>query len=321
MIHSNLLIIHQGALGDAVLAFPAVTALRKKFNRIDMLCQGQIGKLAAKLGLADKAYPLEAAYFASLFSESADDKIKDILSGYSAILLFSFSSELENRVNQISGYPCCRIPPRPAAEDKIHVTEFLYKHILNCGLIETGSLENNIFSLPGKQTTATRMPIDTARIIIHPGAGSRRKRWPLAHFLNLAELLINRGLQPQFVCGPAEPDLAAELRNQNRPVHNSDELTDLVDLLGFAGGYIGNDSGVSHLAAYLGLPSVIIFGPADPVRWKPPGSRVQIVRPELDCLPCFEIEPENCTDPRCLTDASPEFIFKSFMGIYEHESG
>jgi ADP-heptose:LPS heptosyltransferase len=114
------------------------------------------------------------------------------------------------------------------------------------------------------------------------------------------------------VCGPAEPDLIVELRNQKKPVHTFSELTDLVDWLEAGGGYIGNDSGVSHLAAFLGLPSVVIFGPADPKRWMPVGPRVEIVRPELNCNPCFEIEPENCTEPACLTDATLESVLSAF---------
>jgi ADP-heptose:LPS heptosyltransferase len=150
------------------------------------------------------------------------------------------------------------------------------------------------------------------KIFIHPGSGSIRKRWPLARFLELADILEKKGLGPQFICGPAEQDLAAELAKQNRPVHGLGKLTDLADLLESAGGYIGNDSGVSHLASFLGLPGVVIFGPTDPLRWKPTGPRIEIVRPELDCNPCFEIEPENCPEPRCLTDASVEAVVRAF---------
>jgi ADP-heptose:LPS heptosyltransferase len=79
---------------------------------------------------------------------------------------------------------------------------------------------------------------------------------------------------------------------------------------------VGNDSGVSHLAAFLGLPTAVIFGPADPVRWKPVGPSVEMVHPELDCSPCFEIESENCSEPRCLTDASLESVLKAFDHVY-----
>jgi ADP-heptose:LPS heptosyltransferase len=316
MTDTGLLIIHQGALGDVVLTFPAIIALRKQFDRIDILCQGQIGRLAVKLGLIDKEYPLEAAYFATLFSDQVDVKIKDLIISYTNILVFSFSSDLEKAINQISDRPCLRISPRPPAPDSIHVAEYVTQHLITGGLIKTTDL-NNVVSDWQKKQTRKDHPIDTAKIIIHPGSGSIRKRWPLDRFLKLAHALQKKGWQPQFVCGPAEPDLIAEIRNQKRPVHTFSELTDLVDWFETAGRYIGNDSGISHLAAFLGLPSVVIFGPADPKRWMPVGPRVQIVRPVLDCRPCFELEPENCTQPACLTDATLETVLLAFDQVYK----
>jgi len=192
------------------------------------------------------------------------------------------------------------------------VAEFLFNNLIDCGLLEANDSNKKIFTLQRGLGTDAGRPRNAAKVIIHPGSGSVRKRWPLARFLEVAEVLEKRGLQPQMICGPAESDLADELRNQERPAHHLNELTDLVEWLESAGGYIGNDSGVSHLAGFLGLPSVVIFGPADPVRWKPLGPRVEIVRPELDCNPCFEIEPENCPEPRCLTDVSVEAVVRAF---------
>ena len=93
MADAKLFIIHQGALGDVVLTFAGLIALRKQFGRIDILCQGQVGKLATRLGLVDKAYALEAAYFATLFCGAADDKINTLIRSYDRIVIVSFSTE------------------------------------------------------------------------------------------------------------------------------------------------------------------------------------------------------------------------------------
>jgi heptosyltransferase-3 len=316
MTDSSLLIVHQGALGDVVLTFPAIIGLRKKFSRIDVLCQSQLGKLAQKVGLVEKWFPLEAAYFATLFSDQIEGNIKDFICSYTTILIFSFSSDLKKSISQITDSQCFQIPPRPPAQDKIHVAEFLFKNLIDCELLEAADSNNKIFTLQGKQNYRTGRLIDTSKILIHPGSGSKRKRWPLAQFLKLADVLKKRGLQPQFICGPAEPDLTDKLQNHNRQVYNLSELTELVELLQSAGGYIGNDSGVSHLAAFLGLPTTVIFGPADPARWKPLGPNVQIVRPGLECNPCFEIESHNCPEPKCLTEVSVKSVRKAFSMIY-----
>ncbi|MDX1709102.1 MAG: hypothetical protein R3274_10910, partial [Desulfobacterales bacterium] len=185
MTEAKLLIIHQGALGDVVLTFPATIALGQKFDRIDILCQGQIGKLAAKLGLVDKAYPLEAAYFATLFSDQVDAKINDFISSFTKIIVFAFSAELESSINQISDRPCLRIPSRPPARNRIHVSEFILQHLRQEGLIESTAAGNTVSSWHRQQAPRRAGSIDSSRIIIHPGAGSKRKRWPLDRFLKL----------------------------------------------------------------------------------------------------------------------------------------
>jgi ADP-heptose:LPS heptosyltransferase len=96
-----------------------------------------------------------------------------------------------------------------------------------------------------------------------------------------------------------------------------DDLIRLAQLYQTAGGYIGNDSGASHLAALLGLPALVIFGPADPARWKPSGPHVEIVRPSLTCQPCFETEPSNCPEPKCLEDITPDRVLKVFYKVYK----
>jgi ADP-heptose:LPS heptosyltransferase len=193
----------------------------------------------------------------------------------------------------------------------------LFKNLINSGLLKVADSNEKHFSWQKRQAHREGKLIDTSKIIIHPGSGSIRKRWPLTNFLDLTDGLEKRGLQPRFVCGPAEPDLIEEIRNQDRQIHTFSELTDLVDWFESAGGYIGNDSGISHLAAFVGLPSVVIFGPSDPLRWKPLGSRVRIVRPELDCQPCFEIEPDNCAQPACLTDATLESVLTAFDQVFK----
>ena len=316
MAKDKLFILHQGALGDVVLTFASLVALRKHFSRIHILCQGQIGRLAVKLGLADKTYPLETAFFATLFSDAVEAKIKDLISRYEKIVVFSFFAELENTINRIADRPCLRIPPRPPARDRTPVAEFLLQKLIAGGLIEAARANDWVSDWQQQHTLKAGRSGDTPTIIIHPGSGSIRKRWPLARFLQLTDVLEKRGWRPQFLCGPAEPDLDADIKNRNRQVHRFDELADLADWLKAADGYIGNDSGISHLSSFLGIPSVVIFGPADPERWKPPGPRVGIVRPELNCDPCFEIGPCNCDRPTCLTDATLESVLHAFDSQY-----
>jgi ADP-heptose:LPS heptosyltransferase len=117
------------------------------------------------------------------------------------------------------------------------------------------------------------------------------------------------------VIGPAEEDLLPELSRRAATVHRPHNGIELLALLRSAAAYIGNDSGVSHLAAWAGLPSVVIFGPADPVRWRPRGRRVEIVQPPLDCRPCFETAAENCSAADCLVRVTPGDVMAAFERV------
>jgi ADP-heptose:LPS heptosyltransferase len=312
MSDKKLLIIHQGALGDFILIFPAIIRLQKYCEGIDVLCQSGIGKLAKALGFVEKWYPLEAAYVASLFTDRVDSKIKTLLTPYANIILFTLSDQLEQTIRHITSVTICRLPPKPPGYVRIHLTEFVLENLINCGLIEKPDAVVADIPLPAQRGR----PRCSAKILLHPGAGSIRKRWPITNFIEVEAMLKADGLAPEFILGPAEEDLVNTLPRSNRTVHILTELTELADLLNSAGGYIGNDSGASHLAAFLGVPSGVIFGPADPKRWKPVGRAVEIVRPELECRPCFETEITNCDGSECLHATTPEKVVKAFYRVY-----
>ncbi len=316
MTDKNLLIIHQGALGDFIAIFPAIDLLSDRFSRVDVICQSQLGKLAQYLGLATSWYPLEGAAFSSLYSDQPDPDIKTRLRRYDRVLLFSSSSALEQSLQGIMQSRCVRIEPKPPAAQPIHITDHALENLLHCGLIQPGQPELKRLHCKqfGKQNPMDRR--DNTTILLHPGSGSKRKRWPLSQFKQIESRLTSQGLKTEFVLGPAEEDLLDELQDRNRKIHRLFDLIELARLYQKAGGYIGNDSGASHLAAFLGLPTLVIFGPADPIRWKPNGPLVEIVRPDLSCRACFETEPSNCDAPKCLEEITPDTVIKAFYRVY-----
>jgi ADP-heptose:LPS heptosyltransferase len=84
---------------------------------------------------------------------------------------------------------------------------------------------------------------------------------------------------------------------------------------------VGNDSGVTHLAALAGAPFVAIFGPSDPLRWAPRksgGGKGRVLREKTDCLPCFELESKNCDSPACLL-TGVETAWQALMEVIERQ--
>jgi len=307
-----LLIVHQGALGDLVCIFPVIAALRRHFRPVGILCQEHLGRLAAAEGLVEASLPIEAAWTASLFAGDAGLEARRLFAPYTHFLAFSRSETLVSSLQRLGDTRVCRIPPRPAAGRRVHVAEHALEHIRGCGL-----LPEHERTLPETAASATA-PVEKNRsktVLIHPGAGSPRKRWPLEGFQDVAVQLEALRLSPEFVIGPAEQDLLPELARREAFVHRPVGSLDLLALLRSAAAYIGNDSGVSHLAAWAGLPSVVIFGPTDPARWRPRGDAVEIVQPPLDCMPCFETAVENCAAADCLARISPGHVMEAFHRV------
>jgi heptosyltransferase-3 len=318
MKEKRLLIIHQGSLGDFVLTFPAIILLKKKLYCIDAICQSRLGKLACGLNVIDRWFPLEAASFASLYSDDIDSTVKEIIDSYHHVVLFSFSTDLEKAIKKISSGNVYLIPPRPVPSQKTHVSSHILSHLAGSGLLGEGDDAQKGIEPPIQHPDEGKRPFISSKILIHPGSGSRKKIWPVSNFIKIDVSLRSNGLTPEFILGPAEHFLLEILKqddNQKRVVHIIDELTDLVLLFNTAGGFIGNDSGMSHLAAFMDLPTVAVFGPSDPERWKPVGRAVKVVRPALECSPCFETEIKDCEQMECFDKTSPETVLNAFYRL------
>ena len=117
-------------------------------------------------------------------------------------------------------------------------------------------------------------------ILLHPGSGGLMKCWPRARFADLAGRLLDAGQRVRFVLGEAEAErfdaaASAELGVSAAPVETLRTLDELTATLRACRAYVGNDAGPTHLAAQLGLPTLALFGPSDPDRFRPlgPGAR------------------------------------------------
>jgi ADP-heptose:LPS heptosyltransferase len=102
-------------------------------------------------------------------------------------------------------------------------------------------------------------------VIIHPFSGGAAKNWPLEYFQELAKQLP---VPVEWIAGPEE-DLAGARRFDN--------LLDLAKYISASAAYLGNDSGITHLAAATDAPTVALFGDSDARVWSPRGRRVRVI--------------------------------------------
>jgi heptosyltransferase-3 len=240
----NILVVRACAIGDFVLNLPALQALQNLDigARFTLVGYPETLELARDFVNVAAIHSIESGPWNRLFHESIDGLNFD-----RAVVWMKDPSVAENL-------------RRSGITDVFRANPFPVQGHAGRYLIHTLGL------IPPALPDVWRLR--KARIILHPGSGSPGKCWP--YFRELA----NRLDRVSFLIGPAEPefDTGAYPRLENLP------LREVARELASAQGFIGNDSGITHLAAYLGCPTIAIFGPTDPGVWGPVGRRVTILR-------------------------------------------
>jgi ADP-heptose:LPS heptosyltransferase len=164
-------------------------------------------------------------------------------------------------------------------------------------------------------------------VLLHPGAGWAIKRWLAARWGRLAGLLAARyGTLPLVITGPGEEQLERTIIEESggiaaglaRPL----SLGALAALHRRSRLVVGIDSGPLHLAAMMGCPVVALYGPADPVEFRPlcASARLRVVAIKLACSPCGTLLNPPCgthTDPACMTGISVEQVFSAAADLLE----
>lgn len=161
-----------------------------------------------------------------------------------------------------------------------------------------------------------RRPERKATVALVMSATWPAKAWPAAHVAQLVGLLAESGLDPLIVPGPGDEGLLAELGGtvDARRVAPPTDLLELADLLGECRLFAGTDCGARHLAAALGLPTVTLFGPTDPVGWNLADPSHVSLGTGVECSPC---DLRECPVPGhpCLEDLAPERVARVVIAL------
>jgi heptosyltransferase III len=243
------LLIRPGAIGDFIVSLPALESLRTDY--VEIWCAEQNVPLAR---FADKVCSIGSTGLDMLEIDSPA-RLVERLGGFDDIVSWYGSARIEFR----DAVARLRLPFRflPALPSGCHAVDF---HMRQVGAPLGASPR---LAVPARERE------DFA--VIHPFASSPAKRWPLEKFREVARRLA---MPVKWLAGPEE-ELAGAVR--------FGDLYELGCWLATARVYIGNDSGISHLAAAVGTPVVGLFGPTDPAVWAPRGARV--LRPLETVLP------------------------------------
>ncbi len=311
-MNRNIVIIHPGALGDVLLAVPAITKLVARFSQhtILLIAHAPISRLLAECRLIDEWISIESPICIGLFTRF----------GYQPIELQSRLERCDAAVawtEDTDGSLACVFREFRISQVRIQSP---FSSALNAGHQRDRFLETvgeSRADLPGQD--ALQIPDhlleegrvclrergvsqDRSLVLVHPGSGSIHKCLGAEKLACILQRLQQQGMYPVLVEGPADQDAVEgvlKLLSKKPPVLRDLDLSLLAGVLAQAELYLGHDSGLTHLAALLGVRTIAVFGPTDDHRWAPHGNQVTIVRGAPCVCPSWDAV-KNCHEKPCL---------------------
>jgi heptosyltransferase-3 len=290
----HILIIRPGAIGDTLLTFPVIEALRGQVDdpHVTFVGNAAVLPLTRTFGLAEDTDDYEASRWGELFSAAGirTPSLRELLQQTDlAICWLRDPDGLVRRNLAAAGVRrIIQAPGRPPGGERVHEMTYLARSI---GLEGVRSpLFDKLLDVRGEQE-AEDGGVQLRRIAIHPGSGGASKCWPVERFAAVVSGLWRRRRPVLLLAGPADHERLMELQRLLPPPEEAAmlmtlrnaPLLDVARHLQHCDAYLGNDSGVTHLAALLGVPTVALFGPSDPVVWQPQGRAVRVLyEPRLE---------------------------------------
>ena len=307
-------ILQPGAIGDCILTLPLAELMKETVcpGGVDIIGHTEYLGMLPGRSCVDAVRSLDSISLHRLFAGEGDFELADgdplimAFAGYSWIASFLGESDSHFEKNLIFTVNCSnsaevitlamKLGPdstgSPQAEHNIHISDFYRKQFVEQSQLLSQE-HNSAVGMPlirvtradklrGMEIMAENGVMPTTKaIIMHPGSGGAHKCWHLDNFLAVARMLEKEGTDSVFLLGPAEAErfsepAIAEMRTAGKLLTNL-SLAEVLSILGCSRGYIGNDSGITHLAAAVGIRTVVVFGPTDPTVYAPIGPAVTIL--------------------------------------------
>ena len=320
----RVLVVRLRSIGDTVLTTPSLFALRRFLPhvQIDILLEEWVAPVLEGSDLIDRVITLPRdstsarARVARELRSARYDVVYNLHGGTTATFL-TRATGAKHRVG-FENYQYARLHNH-VAPSPLTIWQRPRLHSVEQQLALIGWT-----GVPVTDRPATRLAVtDSASIsvaekleesgldgsesiaLIHPTAAFDTKQWSVEKFARLTEELRERGLAPVIVVAPNEKETAQALiaESSARPVFLSDlSLPDVTALASRATLFVGNDSGIAHIAAAAGVPCIVVFGSSNRNHWRPWTTQPnEIVFEELPCQPCHGYFCAEFEKPECIS--------------------
>ena len=307
------IVLFPGSLGDFVCFLPTLQKIGTcqgdvVFVGREMACGLLRGHMCFPPTVSLEISSLEEARFARLFtlSSSPDAALEEFFLHATAIVSWSGSALPQFRKNLEEYLPgCVKVFPFFSGQAECHASAYYLYCLAGKG---EGREPPSLTIRPkphwlhwGKEYWRRRKWEQKHVLVLHPGSGGWRKRWDQEGFTRVAKWWTSREeREVLIVLGPVESE-EKDFWSRFGTVETALELAQVSSLLHFARCYVGNDSGVSHLAGAIGARGVVIFGPTRPEQWRPIGGQLEVVHntrfrsqwPDREGISLEEVSPSH----------------------------
>ena len=269
----------------------AVFALRRAGHDVTIMAPSAAGAalVGPGPGEAQALLAFEDAEVATLFGGPVAPRLRERLAWFDLAVAYTRNAALLKGLSSVVSRAVIHDPAPPDAA--VHISRRLVEPLNALG-ITPGDVDPPLLQFTAEEDAAAaslRRALPRRFLAVHPGSGSLAKSWPKERFVEFIDTLDAGPFL--LVVGPADADAAAPLRDhRNAVIADNLKVRRLAALLGQAAVFVGNDSGVTHLAAAAGAPTVALFGPTDPAVWAPVGANVRVLRGRSERVDGLEVE-------------------------------
>jgi len=299
------LILQPGAIGDCILTLPLAAFVKKslRLGGIDILGHTEYIGLLPGRSCIDGVRSMDSMNLHRLFAEPQSFELKDrdslinAFSDYAWIVTFLGEPESSFEQNLIYTATCSHsaevitLSMKPPEDRPEHVADFYVRQFIERSGLAASSERPRANDCLVKPTEADvsagrqllrEAGLDSGRklVVIQPGSGGLKKCWHMANFMAVAASLASVDVEVVFLLGPAERERFGDATINEIsgvvPCLTDLSLIRVLGLLSCSDGFVGNDSGITHLAAALGIKTLAVFGPTNPAFYKPIGPAVTV---------------------------------------------
>jgi heptosyltransferase-3 len=337
----RVLVVRLRSIGDTVLATPSLHALRRFLPgaRIDVLLEDWVAPLLEGSGEVDRVLTVRRKSQSSrlrvarqLRAEGYD--VAYNLHGGSTAALLLRASGARHRVGY-ADYAYAALHNHtapPSAElwgrEKTHSAEQQLALLGWTGVPVTDRPASRLAVTAAAASVVERRLYEEAKLstgqpfaLIHPAAAFDTKTWSGANFARVVEHLASRGVASVAVAGPGEGKVIDEVRaHSTSPLAGFTDLglPELTALAARSNLFVGNDSGVAHIAAAVRVPQVVVFGSSNVAHWRPwTDAPAEVVREEMPCAPCPGYTCAEFGAPECIRRVPVERVVAAVERVLE----